>query len=214
MVECTVMVPMEVVETRMKTCIVKSQEEREETYTVFRCVPVKRTYYRKSCYLADDIKTKEIKEEKCRLVDNHVERKYKVQIPEKAVREVMEKKQVCTKRGLECVEVPCEREVTVLREETRTCHTTQPQLVIETSKRTIDYCVKVPKEHKEVCTEDTICTLQPVEKTRKVTVCVPKIVKKPVNVTVCRMVPQTVSCCPKCAPSGTIPAKSKHAAGE
>lgn len=190
LVACTVWVPMQVTETRSKSCVVMEPQEREETYTVFRRVPEKRTFYREECYLEDEVKTITVTEKQCHLVMNPVERKVKVPVPEREVR---------VYPGGPCNGgCPQVCEVTVLREEEQTVTCEEPDVVFETTKRQMDYCVKVPKTKKTVCTEDTVWKLEPVEKTRKVTVCVPKIVQQPCEVTVCRMVPQTVLCCQKC----------------
>jgi hypothetical protein len=45
---------------------------------------------------------------------------------------------------------------------------------------------------------ETICELVPVQKTRKVQVCVPEAVKVPVEVKVTRMVAKQVLCCNDC----------------
>jgi hypothetical protein len=88
--------------------------------------------------------------------------------------------------------------VTTLQEEWRSANCCKEDVVFETTKREIDYCVRVPKTHKQVCAEETEYKLVPVEKTRKVLVCVPEIVEVPEQVTVCRMVPQVKQCCPTC----------------
>ncbi len=49
MTQQTVMESMCVTETRMKVQIVKTMKEREESYTVFKCVPEKRTFTKESC---------------------------------------------------------------------------------------------------------------------------------------------------------------------
>ena len=63
----------------MKTCVVKKQVEREETYTVFKVVPVKRTYTKEKCYLKDEVRTKTITQEKCHRVSNVVVSEYPVE---------------------------------------------------------------------------------------------------------------------------------------
>ncbi|RIK74858.1 MAG: hypothetical protein DCC67_16010 [Planctomycetota bacterium] len=77
----TIMIPMCVTETRMKVEIVKTTKEREETYTVFQCVPKKRTYSKECCYLEDEVKSKEITIEQCRRVELPVTLEDKVKIP-------------------------------------------------------------------------------------------------------------------------------------
>ena len=194
----TVMVPMTVTETRMKPCGVKKQVEREETYTGFTRVPVKRTYSKEKCYLKDEVRTKTITEEKCHRVANDVVSEFPVQVPTTETRSSVIQQEVCIDGQVVCVEQPCERQVTVLTEEWRSANCCKEGVVFETTKRDIDYCVRVPKTYKQVCAEETEYKLVPVTKTRKVTVCVPEIVEVPEEVTVCKMVPQTKQCCPKC----------------
>jgi hypothetical protein len=79
-------------------------------------------------------------------------------------------------------------------------------VVFEECKKTIDYCVKTPKFEKKTCGVETIYKLVPVEKTRTVTVCVPEIVKKPIDIKVQRKVAKTVCCCQECA----CKTKKKH----
>jgi hypothetical protein len=59
--------------------------------------------------------------------------------------------------------------------------------------------VKVPKKEKILCGEEKTCEIVPVEQTRMVTVCVPKLIKVPEVVYVRKMIPQTIYCCPSCA---------------
>ena len=89
---------------------------------------------------------------------NPVERKVKVQVPETQWREVPADKDCPNPTPQRCP-------VTVLREEERTVCLEEPALVWSTTKCQIDYCVKVPKTKKTVCTEDTVWKLEPVEKT-------------------------------------------------
>ena len=131
---------------------------RQETYTEFRRVPEKRTFYREECYLEDEVKTQEITQQQCHLVMNPVERKVKVQVPETQWREMPADKDCPNPTPQRCP-------VTVLREEERTVCLEEPALVWSTTKCQIDYCVKVPKTKKTVCTEDTVWKLEPVEKT-------------------------------------------------
>jgi hypothetical protein len=107
-------------------------------------------------------------------------------------------RKVCTDDGVALVEEMVECPVTTLQEEWRSANCCKEDVVFETTKREIDYCVRVPKTHKQVCAEETEYKLVPVEKTRKVLVCVPEIVEVPEQVTVCRMVPQVKQCCPTC----------------
>ena len=88
--------------------------------------------------------------------------------------------------------------VTRLATEMRTTECTRPDVVFVTEKCDIDYCVKVPKKRKELCSEETVYKLVPELKKRKVTVCVPEYVKNPVDVQVCKMLPKTIWCCQEC----------------
>jgi hypothetical protein len=194
----TVMVPMWVTETRMKTTVVKKQVEREETYTVFKRVPVKRKYTKEKCYLKDEVRTKTITQEKCHRVGIDIVSEFPVKVPVTEVREQIVPREVCTEDGVVVVEEPCERAVTTLQEEWQSANCCKEDVVFETTKRDIDYCVRVPKTHKYVCAEETEYKLVPVEKTRKVMACVPEIVEVPQEVTVCKLVPRTVPCCPQC----------------
>jgi hypothetical protein len=198
LVERTIMVPTEITETRMKTCVIKRTDVREETYTVFKRVPETRTFTKETCYLEDEVKTKEITKKECHRVTNPVIETCAVKVPHTEMRTEMVMKEICTECGPACIEVPCTREVTVEHDEIRSKTTCVPDIAIETTKREISYCVKVPKTHKTTC-EETVYKLVPIEKTRQVEVCVPEIIKKPFEVTVTKMVPRTVTCCEKCA---------------
>jgi hypothetical protein len=198
LVECTVMVPTMVAETRIQTCVVMRKEEREETYTAFKRVPVQRQFTCKYCYLDTEIKDQAITEQDCHIVCNPVTSTSTVMVPEKQVRPV-EQHQKGTADKAGCADEPRSCEVTVLRPEKCTTTCEERDVVFSTTKRDISYCVKVPKWKTEVCTEQTVYKLEPVEKKRTVQVCVPEVVKTPVEVMVCRMVPQTVACCVPCA---------------
>ena len=204
LVECTVMVRTNVLETRMKPQVVYVQEKREEEYTVFTLEQqepqtFKKTYW----YLKDEVKTQEITEERCQIVMNPVIREHKVQVPVRELHTFPPADGGCAtsqKLGDEGGEKgSCQREVTVMRDEIQACTTTEPQVVINTTKRTIDYCIKVPKPHTVECGTETKYKLVPKMEKREVWVCVPKIEHVPVNVEVCRMVPQTIHCCTGCA---------------
>ena len=206
LVECTVMAPTTVLETRMKPQVVFVQEKRVEKYTVFVLEPqepetFKKTYW----YLKDEIKTQEITEERCQIVMNPVIREHKVQVPVQELHTFPPADGGCAtsqKLGEAGSEAgSCQREVTVMREEIQACTTTEPQVVINTTKRTIDYCIKVPESYVVECGTETKYKLVPKPKMeeREVWVCVPKIEHVPVSVEVCRMVPQTVLCCTGCA---------------
>jgi len=202
LVECTVMVPMQVVVTRMQPQVVRETKERQETYTVFKRVHASRQFKREYCYLEDQVKTKTITEKKCHLVRNPAVCTTKVEVPQVQVREevVAPCADPACGCGAACDIEPqvCTREVVVPVIEERSRPTEVPDVVFSTTKRQIDYCVKVPKKKVEVCAEERICKLVPVEKTRTVTVCVPKIVYQPVEVTVTKMMPQKILCCTSC----------------
>jgi hypothetical protein len=129
---------------------------------------------------------------------NPVVRTYTVNVSEQEIREGTVTRESCTACGKVCTEEPCTCVVTVERPETRTVTCEVPDVVFETKKREINYCVKVPKKQVTTCAEETVYKLVPVEKTRTVCVCVPRVIKEPVEVTVQKMVPQTVLCCESC----------------
>jgi hypothetical protein len=193
------MCPTQVTETQVRYVTETKTEEHELPYTVFQRVPVTRKYERECCYLADEAKTKVIQWKECRRVDNPATQTYTVQVPETECR--VGTRQVC--RCIDGEQVMCEEpytyEVTVLRPEVRSNNCSQPDVVFETKSDVLSYCVKSPKKYKIPCAEETVYKLEPVEKTRKVSVCVPVKVAKPVEVTVCRMVPKTIVCCQACA---------------
>ena len=196
------MVPIVVTETRLKTCVIQNTVEREEKYTVFKQVPVKKRYEKEICYLADEIKRQTITQTECHRVSNPVSRVSSVRVPVEEVYEGTELRRVCDECGREvCVEVPCTCKKTRLVKELQSdCYEVEDVVFTKTTKD-IDYCVKTPKKHKELCAEETIYTLEPVEKTRTVLVCVPEIIKQPVEVQVTRMVPKTICCCEACGRS-------------
>ena len=199
LVKKTIMVPTLVTETRIKTCVIEKEVEREETYTVFKQVPVKKQYKKECCYLADEVKTKTITQTKCHRVQNPVSRTVAVKVPVEECYEGTCTQRVCDECGREvCVETPCMCKKTTLEKEFRSDCTSVEEVVFEKIKKDIDYCVKTPKKHTELCSEETTYKLEPVEKTRKVVVCVPELVKQPVEVKVTKMLPKTIYCCEKC----------------
>jgi hypothetical protein len=199
LVKKTITVPCVVTETRMETCVVKKQVEREETYTVFKRVPVTRKFEKETCYLADEVKTQLIETKQCHQVQNPVIRTFAVDVPVTQTETVMRKREVCTECGKVCIEEPCSCQVTRMHRETQTEQYCEKDVVFETTKKEISYCVKTPKMHKEFCAEETTYVLEPVEQKRKVTVCVPEIIKKPVDVQVVKHLQKTIYCCEKCA---------------
>ena len=198
LVECTVYVPMTVMEMRSQSRVEYKTEQREETYTVFQRVPKTRKYTKEKCYLDDEVRTQTITEKKCHRVMNPVVRIENVNVLEPEVREGVIQKEVCTKCGKICIEEPCSCTVMVPRADVRTQTCEVPDVVFEETKRQIDYCVKVPKKQTIPCAEETVYELKPVEKKRTVEACVPKIVKEPVEVPVRKMVAQKILCCRAC----------------
>ena len=195
----TIMCPVQITETRVKYVTETKTEEHELPYTVFQRVPVTRKYDRECCYLADETKTKVITWKECRRVNNPTVQTYTTQVPETECR--VGTRQVCRCIDGEnvMVEEPYNCEVTVLRPDVGSKNCNQPDVVFETKSDVLSYCVKTPKKHTVECAEETVYKLEPVEKTRKVSVCVPVKVAQPVEVTVCRMVPKTIICCNACA---------------
>jgi hypothetical protein len=176
----------------MKTCVIKEQIEREEKYTAFEKVPVTRKIYSEHCYLNDEVKTKTITQKECHLIECHVEK------TGTGITYHPEMRDVCIKDcqgGSETRQC----EVMVPAKQPCTQSWTELRVAMGTITKDIDYCVKVPKKEKVVCGEETLCEIRPVERTRMVTVCVPKLIKTPEEVLVRKMIPQTIYCCPKCA---------------
>jgi len=187
---CTVTVPTYVVEKRVKVEVVKEQEEREESSTAFKLVPKTRTYETEQCYLKQEIKSKKITDEKCHLVKMPVERTSNVKTYHPELREVCDPCGTCPPRTCEVMVETTEPQVSVCEE---------TQLAISKTEREISYCVLTPQKRKIPCAEETYYELVPVTKTRKVTVCVPKLVRTPYEVIVCKSIPKNVLCCPECA---------------
>jgi len=199
LVERTVMVPTVVTEKRLKTCVVENCEEREEKYTCFFVKPETKPITKECCYLADEIKTKSVTTTVGKLVQNPLTRLKKVQIPQVELIEKTICEAVCTECGPACVEKTCTCEKTTLVDDFVTEQDCAPQLVFEKTTKDIFYCVKTPKKLKLDCGEETVMKLEPVEKTRKVMVMVPKIEKQIYEVEVTRMVPKKILCCVECS---------------
>lgn len=200
LVVCTIMVPTWVSETRLESKIIKKSVEREETYTAFERVPVTHKFSKECCYLDNDVKTQPVVEKKCHIVQNPVEVTRHVKVPETLLQTEMVCREVCNADGTTTIiEEPCTREVTVMRDDVQVSTCSRPQVVFEETKRDLTYCVKVPKKYEIPCSEETVHELRPVEKKRTVIVCVPEVVKEPVTRTVCKLIPQTIVCCEKCA---------------
>lgn len=199
LVEKTVMCPVQVIETRVKPCLVETCEEREEKYTAFKCVPQTRTIKKELCYLLDEVKSKQIIDKKCQLVDIDVTRTKNVLVPAYELVETCVEREVCTKCGPVCVEECCIQEKARLAAGTVQEKDTDKQLVFLETKRDFFYCVKTPKKHTIDCANESFYKLEPVEKTRKVQVMVPKIEYVPYEVEVTKMLPKKVLCCIPCS---------------
>ncbi len=199
LVECTVMVPMKVMETRMKSCLVETTEERDETYTVFHCEPVKKEIKKECCYLEDEVKTKTITESNCKIMDVPVSVAKNVKVPLIECVEECVQREVCTECGPVCVEEMVMVEKARMVDDVRVEQRCDPQLIFDVTKRDIFYCVKTPKKQTIECAVEETVKLVGVEKTRKVCVTVPKFVKQPVEVEVTKMVPKKIMCCVECS---------------
>jgi len=188
-------VPCTVIETQMKSRVVHSTEEREVTYTAFRHVPTTETYEKETCYLDPEVKTKKITTKECKLVATPVSKTFAVNVPISEMRESRSGMSACSDC---CAEKPCIKCVTRLHREKRNGSFERDQLVFEETTKDIYYCVEVPKKKKEFCFSETFDKLVPVKQTRKVLVCVPKIVKEPCEVEVTKMLPKIIYCCEAC----------------
>lgn len=189
---CTVMVPAQVVETRVKVDVIKNVKEREEKYTAFKLVPKTRKFEKEKCYLKHEVKSKVITEEQCHLVKLPLERTVNVKVYHPELREIPGCGECCPPKV-------CEVMVESTEQRTGVCE--EVQVAVAKVEREIDYCVKTPKTQKIPCTEEKYFELVPVTKTRKVQVCVPEVVRSPYEVIVCKNIPKQIMCCPKCAKS-------------
>ena len=178
LVDRVIMVPKMCIETVMKTRCIQVKETRDEIYTVFQMKPVKRQITQEKCYLVDEVRTKQIETEKCHIVDVPEITTY----PPKSC-------QTCGDKGKGGVEVSKGATDNGCRKVVGTAVT----------KSEISYCVQVPKYKTEVCSEIETYELVPVERTRTVSVCVPRIEEYPCDITVTKMFPQTIQCCSTCA---------------
>ena len=188
---CDVWVEQYVVEKRVRTRVVKVPKQREETYTVFRKVPVERKYEREYCYLKKDVVTQQVTQKECHLVDVPVERTKEV------TRYFCERREVVLDSPCSCCE-PQVRDVLVpfKTQEKEIC--TERRVVFTQTKKDISYCIRVPKKKKIVCATEKTYELVPVEKKRIVTVCVPELVREEIEVAVCKRVPKSMICCNEC----------------
>jgi hypothetical protein len=197
LVECTVYVPVTVMETRARSRVIYKTEQREETYTVFKRVPKTQKFTKERCYLDDEVRTQTITEKKCHRVTNPVIRMEHVHVYEPQIREIVPPGS-CTDCDKVTTEEPCTCTVMVKRPDVRTRTCEQPDVVFSETKRQIDYCVKVPKKQTIPCAEETVFELVPVEKKRTVEVCVPEILKEAIEVPVQKMMAKKILCCKTC----------------
>lgn len=178
LVDRVIMVPKLCIETVMKTRCIQVKETRDETYTEFQMKPAKRQITKQHCYLVDEVRTKQIETEHCQIFD----------VPEITTYPPKEC-QTCEGKGKDGVEVS----------NGATDHGCRKVVANSTCKSEISYCVTVPKYKTEVCAEIDTYELVPVERTRSVAVCVPRIEEYPCEVTVKKWFPQTIKCCSACA---------------
>lgn len=201
LVECTVMVPMKVMETRVKYCLVEKTEERDEIYTVFEAKPIKREIKKDLCYLEDEVKTKKVTLSECKIVEVPVSIAKNVKVPQIECVEETVLKEVCTECGPVCVEEKHMVEKARMVDDVRVEQACEPRLVFDKVKKDIFYCVKTPKKQTIDCAVEETVELVPVEKTRKVCVTVPKFEKQCYEVETVKMVPKKIMCCAKCSHS-------------
>ncbi len=199
LVECTVLCPVKVIETRVKPCLTCNCEEREEKYLAFKIEPEKRTIKKECCYLLDEVKSKEITEKDCQLVDVSVTKVHNIKVPQYETVEVCRQREICTEHGPMCVEERCLEERARLVDDVAVEQGCEKQLIFHETKKEIFYCVKTPKKQTLECTEETVYKLVPEEKTRKVKVEVPKIEYQPYEVVVTKQVPKKILCCTTCS---------------
>jgi hypothetical protein len=199
LVEKTVMVPKKVIEIRGKNCVVMKNVEREEKYTVFVMKPDKRAYKKPVCYLDDEVKEQVITKIEPKLVSVPVNRVNHLKVPgEPVCSDELRCHEECTKCGPVCVCEVCPVEKTYLVDSVDAQLYNETQLVIDKSQCNIAYCVKTPKSYTIPCAEEEYFHLVPVERTRKVTVCIPKIEKQNIEVEVTKMVPCKIFVCEAC----------------
>lgn len=198
LVEKTIMVPTVITEKRSRNRIEVTCEEKEEKYTCFYVKPETKKITKECCYLADEVKSKTITVTEGKLIENPKTVLKKIQVPHTELVEKIIQEQVCTECGPICVEKNCICEKTTLEDSFTTEQGCEPQLIFEKTTKDIFYCVKTPKKQVIDCGEETVMKLEPMEKTRKVMVNVPKIVKEVYEVEVVRMIPKKVMCCVEC----------------
>lgn len=78
----TIMVPITVTETRLKTCIENVDKEFEVKCTVFKREPVTQTIKTKVCYLEDEVRNKVVETKCCARVKNPTVTTFDVEVPE------------------------------------------------------------------------------------------------------------------------------------
>jgi hypothetical protein len=179
LVECVVMVPKTVIERRTGTRCVQIKDTVIETYTVFERVPVTKKVLKKECFLVDKVEKQTVEEKVCHLIEVPVE--------------IVHPAQELLLKGCGKGDASPEKTEAVTENCTRT------EVVFETKKKDVAYCVKSPEYRETECAEIHTFEFVPRERTREVHVCSPFIETYPIEVTVCKMVPTKVACCDGCA---------------
>jgi hypothetical protein len=198
LVEKTIMVPKRVVEIRGQNCIVTKTVQREEKYTVFVLKPDKREYKKQVCYLDDEVKEQVITKIEPKLVSVPVSRVNNTKVPQTVCSDEVRCREQCTKCGPVCVCEVCPVEKTYLVDSIEQQQYNETQLVIDKSQCNISYLVKTPKSYTIPCAEEEFYHLVPVERSRTVTVDLPVIEKKNIEVEVTKMVPCKILVCEAC----------------
>lgn len=183
LVKKTVIVPVKVVEQRVRNRIIEVEEEREFKCTVFKQVPKERTIKCEYWYLDDKIEQQEVTTKKCMIVNMPVEAEENILVPVK--------EHYCGPDGCMCTR-------TTLVESTKKEKKSQPTLVSAAFSKMVDYCVKTPKKHSQVKEKQKYFELEPVIQKKKKMVCVPKVVREVYEVEVWKDMERTVYVCSEC----------------
>lgn len=104
----TVMVPITVTETRLKTCIEKVNKEFEVKCTVFKREPVTQTFKNKICYLEDEVRTQVVDVKCCARVKNPTVTTFNVEVPQEEVRFGPPPTDPCRCGDEGCGDCPCQ----------------------------------------------------------------------------------------------------------
>lgn len=163
---------MLVTELRTVSKVVRKEVEREEEYTAFKIVPKERIIKEDCWYLEDEVKQQEVEKKSCMVVELDVDSKRNMLAP---VTEYSCNMCGCT---------PCTCKKTYLTPIVKNEKKKQGAVIFPSIKKLVDYCRKTPKKHTIEKAKQTVMTLEPVTQKRKVTVCVPEIVKETVEVQV------------------------------